>query len=422
MSLFADERRLRNPLDWLAVISFFTFSVFLTGFFYVINAVDLYKIFLLAVILPALPGVPRGLKLLRRDPLFLLLLAFLGFMMLSSAWSYPVSIRLFVEQGRYALLILAFIVIGSMQAERYPCLFARLLQLLAVVAALSALVSLVWWYSRHPFPESRVLSFAILNNPNPVGFAYGLVGVLALGLGLRAHQRWQLFGFVGCALLLFLMVWFTQSRTAIAASVIASGLFLLSLGNKRRALLALTLLVTTLVLLMVSVPELGRSIGARSGTIHTRLMVWDEVIAQVRTSLWYGHGLLSDNLRLVMGQRLHAHNAFLAALRDGGVIGLGLFLSLLGYAGWRAIHADEGQTGLLLLSLLVFGVVCMLTDQDRVITRPRELWIFLWLPLLLVMISPRLNRALQAEGEQAADSSTAGSSGYGPRGSFKNHC
>lgn len=404
MSLIADERRLHGPMDWLAAFSFFTFSVFLTGFFYVFNAVDLYKIFLLAVILPALPGLPRSIGLLGRDPLFLLVVAFLGFMMLSSAWSYPLSTRLFVEQGRYVLLILAFFLIGALQADRYPQLFSRLLQLLVVVAAVSAVVSLLWWYSRHPFPESRVLSFGILKNPNPVGFAYGLIGVLALGLGLRARQRWQLLLFVACALLLFLMVWFTQSRTAIAASVLASSLLLLSLGNKRRALLALALLVAALALLMVLVPELGKSIGARSASIQTRMVVWEEVIAQVRTSPWYGHGLLSDNLRLVMGQRLHAHNSFLAALRDGGIIGLGLLLVMLVYGGWRAVRADDGQTGLLLLSLLLFAVVCMLTDQDRVITRPRELWIILWLPLLLILITPRLNRALVRDGEQAADS------------------
>lgn len=404
MSLIADERRLHGPMDWLAAFSFFTFSVFLTGFFYVFNAVDLYKIFLLAVILPALPGLPRSIGLLGRDPLFLLVVAFLGFMMLSSAWSYPLSTRLFVEQGRYVLLILAFFLIGALQADRYPQLFSRLLQLLVVVGAVSAVVSLLWWYSRHPFPESRVLSFGILKNPNPVGFAYGLIGVLALGLGLRARQRWQLLLFVACALLLFLMVWFTQSRTAIAASVLASSLLLLSLGNKRRALLALALLVAALAMLMVSVPELGKSIGARSASIQTRMVVWDEVIAQVRTSPWYGHGLLSDNLRLVMGQRLHAHNSFLAALRDGGIIGLGLLLVMLVYGGWRAVRADDGQTGLLLLSLLLFAVVCMLTDQDRVITRPRELWIILWLPLLLILITPRLNRALARDGEQAADS------------------
>lgn len=404
MSLIADERRLHGPMDWLAAFSFFTFSVFLTGFFYVFNAVDLYKIFLLAVILPALPGLPRSIGLLGRDPLFLLVVAFLGFMMLSSAWSYPLSTRLFVEQGRYVLLILAFFLIGALQADRYPQLFSRLLQLLVVVAAVSAVVSLLWWYSRHPFPESRVLSFGILKNPNPVGFAYGLIGVLALGLGLRARQRWQLLLFVACALLLFLMVWFTQSRTAIAASVLASSLLLLSLGNKRRALLALALLVAALAMLMVLVPELGKSIGARSASIQTRMVVWEEVIAQVRTSPWYGHGLLSDNLRLVMGQRLHAHNSFLAALRDGGIIGLGLLLVMLVYGGWRAVRADDGQTGLLLLSLLLFAVVCMLTDQDRVITRPRELWIILWLPLLLILITPRLNRALVRDGEQAADS------------------
>jgi hypothetical protein len=45
MSLSADELRLNEPMDWLGLFSFFTFSVFLTGFFYFFIAVDLYKVF-----------------------------------------------------------------------------------------------------------------------------------------------------------------------------------------------------------------------------------------------------------------------------------------------------------------------------------------------------------------------------------------
>ena len=399
MSLSADELRLNEPMDWLGLFSFFTFSVFLTGFFYFFNAVDLYKVFKMAVLLPAVPGMLRGIRVMGRDPLFLLLAAFLSFLLLSSAWSLPFSRSLFFEQTRYVLFILAFFVVGASLAERYPGLFARLLKLLVLVAAASAVVSLLWWYSRHPFPGSRVISIGILKNPNPVGFAYGLVGVLALGLGLRARGRREMQIFLVCALLLFTLVWFTQSRTALAASAIASGLLLLSLGNKKRGLLALAALVGALTLLFLLIPEVAKSISERSITIQARFVVWDEVLAQVATSPWYGHGFLSENMRLVMGQRLHVHNSFLAALRDGGVIALGLLLMTLVYGSWRAFKADEGRSGLLLLSLLVFAIVCMLTDQDRLVTRPRELWIILWLPLLLVMIAPYLNRAARLEGD-----------------------
>ena len=39
----------------------------------------------------------------------------------------------------------------------------------------------------------------------------------------------------------------------------------------------------------------------------------------------------------------------------------------------------------LYLCLFLFGLVCVLVDTDQIVTRPRELWVILWLPLACLM-------------------------------------
>ena len=44
-----------------------------------------------------------------------------------------------------------------------------------------------------------------------------------------------------------------------------------------------------------------------------------------------------------------------------------------------------GTRFLFFLALILYGMLCAIPDLDRILTRPRELWLFLWLPVALVM-------------------------------------
>ena len=81
----------------------------------------------------------------------------------------------------------------------------------------------------------------------------------------------------------------------------------------------------------------------------------------------------------------HAHNSYLATLRDGGIVGLVLLLALLAVAtrwGWD-LRSRLGER--LYLALLLYGMTCIAMDFDRLLVHPKEIWLFFWLPLALIM-------------------------------------
>ena len=81
----------------------------------------------------------------------------------------------------------------------------------------------------------------------------------------------------------------------------------------------------------------------------------------------------------------YAHNTLLGTLRDGGLIGGLLYVCILLYAGHIGLRTYRETGDPFYLACLLFGVLCMLTDTDEVITRPRELWIIFWLPLAILI-------------------------------------
>jgi O-antigen ligase len=99
--------------------------------------------------------------------------------------------------------------------------------------------------------------------------------------------------------------------------------------------------------------------------------------------LWLGQGYFSDTFALHIADKdmSHAHNVFLATLRDGGIVGLLLLAAAMAAAGWRAFRQAQAANRYLNLSLMTFGVISVLFDNDRLVANPEELWVFFWYPL-----------------------------------------
>ena len=81
----------------------------------------------------------------------------------------------------------------------------------------------------------------------------------------------------------------------------------------------------------------------------------------------------------------HAHNSYLASLRDGGLIGLALLMATLGVALWWSFKLYRQQGNRIYLALLLYSMACISMDFDRLLTQPKELWLYYWLPIGLIM-------------------------------------
>ena len=381
------------PAQYTSRFFLVTYSLFMLGFFLVPNAVDLYKFYSVLLFIPGLLIVPYGVAVLRENRLFYLLLLYFAYMLLTSVWGGPFEIKPFFNFLRLALYTLMFFIITAVVYKQYPNKFEWLLRILCLTASVAALISIVFWYQKHPFPLSRLMGLGILSHPNPNAFLYGFFAVFSFAYALQEKNwRWRATYLSGTfALLCF--VWFTASRGGMTATLTGLGVLALT-QNPKRALVYLASLAVLIAVLVGIFPEIVDSVIER-GTAN-RLDIWKTVWSEIKTAPFFGHGYLLDQRVFVSSQNSYhsfAHNIYLATMRYGGVMGLVLLLALLVNACWQAAQLGKTRTDFRYLALLVFGMVCSFFDLDRLMVRPNEVWIILWFPMALIILTRHFQTA-----------------------------
>jgi hypothetical protein len=67
------------------------------------------------------------------------------------------------------------------------------------------------------------------------------------------------------------------------------------------------------------------------------------------------------------------------------VVGIGLLLAALTTALFQAVTIFRVRGERIYLALLLYGMACIFLDFDRLLVHPKEMWLFLWAPIALVM-------------------------------------
>lgn len=384
--------------DILPGFVFAGYVLFLVGFFYIPNAVDLYKYYTVAVLLPGLFLLSDGWRLLMRNPLFLAILAYLCYMLLTPLWGEGFEWRAYLNYLRLALYVLVFIMVTVVLHQRWPERFSEMLRIASLLVATAGLVSVLLWFGGI-IPGPRLIGLGILMNPNPSGYAYAVFAIMNLFYaGDQNLQKRHRVLHLAAFLILVAYVFFTYSRGALLA-LLAASLVMFLCRHSRIILIAMVLVLTGGVLIYFEYSSLftllDRGIGSRPD-------IWKIVIARIGEAPFWGHGYLSDQYVNLprLSKSVFSHNAYLATLRDGGIIGGLLMLGMLGIAAHQAWITWKTTGDLLCLALLILALICMMFDTDRLLTRPRELWIVLWLPIGLILSNYLRVRNLAVHTEQ----------------------
>ena len=217
---------------------------------------------------------------------------------------------------------------------------------------------------RFPFEES---------NPNMVAGTLAALLPLATALVLGEEKRLRVFGAVAVAPML-LMLFLLQARGAWFAAL---GGILLFLSLYKRILIGLLPLA---ILAIVLFSAFGEEIRALSPipllnvqvapSLEGRRVVWDFAAREIVREP-FGHGLdsfksFADNRAsdiLSEPQRQNAHNLFLQAGFETGLVGLGAFAALFAYAlyaSWHAVVRDVKRY----LAIGVFAALCAAFASD----------------------------------------------------------
>jgi hypothetical protein len=382
------------------------YGLFFAGFFLVPRQLENYHqgFYYLGIALFGLLLLPRGFQLLRGNPLFWLLSAYLLYMVASTLWSEafsadPDAVKRSIKLLQRAAYIIVLFLITAAIREREPEKFQRMLMFVCIAAAISAVITLGLWYRGHPFPESRVWGFSLVRWTIFAAYSFGIFAVLSVYFMVRSPARWLTIALGLSFLALFTYVWLAQSRTAFGAVLI--GVLVASMGTHARNRVMILLLVgfgigVTSTLL---IPSAFDYVFARG--LSFRPDIWAAYLFRAMNHPIFGEGLLSDRTNFVYAPPLigtvpDAHSAYIGTLRDGGIVGLGLLGGAFLAAFWCGVRSITRSSCYLSLALALVVFAYLATDTDRLITRTGAQWIFLWLPMALIMTSPECLKGSKA--------------------------
>jgi len=354
------------------------YAVFMAGYFLLPMAAGHRRVYYFLV-LPAVLLLWRELaKFYQHNVLAGLLLTYCGYMLTTLFWTADFDPGLAIDTLGYALSVLSFCFISGYLWVQQTGRMDRFAHRATWLAAAAAVVSIVAWYSANPFPGSRLEPLGVMHHQNKAACAYGVFLLLCMHYTFseRGRNNRLVYSLLGLALLSLILL--TQSRTALVASCVG----LLVLVGYRALLLVPVGGAVSWALLATNPDEWVY----RVGTFSFRPGIWERVLSDMQGHWWFGYGYLIDpQVEAYDKVFSHAHNSYLASLRDGGMIGLALLLGLLAVAGcwaWR-LYRLRGER--IYLALLLSGMTAITMDYDRLLVHPKEIWLFFWLPVALIM-------------------------------------
>jgi exopolysaccharide production protein ExoQ len=331
----------------------------------------------------------------------------LGFMALVSLVRHRASVRLQIH-GFLGWILLSFVAwafVSPMWAEDPALTFKRLLGFGMMCIGAVAIarrfsfreIILLTLFSTALFlaigfsvevvlgifrPYASGYRFAGMLHPNGQGVDCGLL--LLSGLAAADSEKHRRNIFWSCALIGFIFLVLTASRTALAATVLAIAAYSSAAWSSRAKItivyvLGILFCVVLLVLVNISLPMLRRAVvlarddGGDSESFNGRTEVWGEVSAYVqrRPILGYGYGgfWTPTHMSEIAGDEKWAvpdsHSAYLEYLLNLGAVGLVAYVLLLCAGLWRAFRfrrISQNTSFAFYGALLVFSVTVGLLE------------------------------------------------------------
>lgn len=324
-----------------------------------------------------------------------ILLALLGWVLVC-AWLNPGGeIDLFRWFKVCLQLLVLMVVVGGLLQR--PRLFEGVLVAAVIVAMLCAWLSLYqnywvlghpWGYRLHRLEASGVGQLADFGNAIVAGLYYASMAILALGLWHRVTPAWArvlwLAGLAGLCMAVFM----TYARGVWIALVLASVCFWgLSLLRRSFVLLVLSLAAVALVAAVLE-PQLMAKVFLN---LTHREEIWQYTVARLEDTWLLGVGPAApfNACVAVLKQCFNqAHSLYLQMLFEFGAVGVALFLGLIASLLLGVRHQHDERYVRLAVPLLVFALIAGVASYHAVFPRPGLVWVFLWLPIGILLAMP----------------------------------
>ncbi len=378
--------------NWMPVALF----LLLTGMFWIGDRSLYHKLYYIMGALPTLIVVClcwNRFSFLREEPLFLLFIVFSLYVMLSLAWTSGATDYSKLKHPLYiCMLIVAVAALGEHDMRR----LVQALGLAGYVAALAALASSAAHVAGGT--QARFEGFGALYNPLLTSHVYGFFAALWLG-ALLSSSRLRLLKLLMFLILAFLLFQ-TGSRTPFLALGVCFVWLLVLIADRRIVWLATALGIIAAAGLWL----FGADLVERG--LSYRPFIWAETWHQIMPALWFGHGYdASIDIVLTDVNVLLAdpHNLTLAVIYQTGLFGGVLWLAIYAYGFFGAWRMRRSGLVLISSTLLVYGFMAGMTEGGSFMSRPKEHWFLVWIPIAIhLAVLRKIKTSRKSEGRALA--------------------
>lgn len=338
---------------------------------------------------------PREIKTLLGEPIIAGFLALCIWLCLSLLWSPPENPDFgMMKIPLQPLMLFA----GCAMLLQYRSEALKPLMLCAATIALVATIIDLVPFLRDYAPGHRMVGAGAFTNPLLSSHLFGFFCIYWLYTCITSPRLSVLWLSVPATAVMLVAVIATGSRTPLVALTL-SILWLSIVSRNRRALVMITGILLGSAVILLLFPDV---LGDRGSSY--RLQIWQIALGRIAEHPWIGHGYDSE-LRIDVGIGYllqEPHNFALGVLYYVGIIGLIPWAFILAWGLLSGYRHRLQPLFVLASTLLVYGIGAGLAEGGAVLTRPREHWFLLWIPLALIAALSIANRGHQlAKGKQA---------------------
>lgn len=371
MNLSTNKQILQNTL--IVGIWFFTAAFFLAQ-----DAKAQRGIFFLLLVIPFLFTFSTKWISIYKRPEFALVIAYFILLLLSIFWSIELNHETRLDKifiNAFSTLFFFFI----FHRYFFESGYTQFISVFCICGVVTALYSLISFYSDAPFPDARLRSMLRDLHPNITGsyFSISCIFLLYLFIKLPNKNLGKYVVFIFSGLLLLLCVILTHSRGAML--ILFCGLVTFIILYKPKLIVAFFISgALVLAFYWLFEPVLVENLIARGSS--GRDVIRERLLNNYSSNIIIGQGIVSNEAVSFAG---HAHSSYLSTYLKLGIIGLGIYFSLLATAFYFAVSIFRKTKNWLPLTWLLMGSVNLLVEGTELI-RPYHIeWVQFWLPVAL---------------------------------------
>lgn len=350
----------------------------------------------------------KDIKKLIQSKEEILVILFIVWFIISGLWSTSEKSSQFsnyIKHGSYVLVYLSGLNSIYLKNPKYLLRSIDAAMLAVAIGALITLYLQVYLvenslvYRNIRINEMGIGEFGKFSGALQSANYFGAFTVLAFSRFIASKTHYERIIFLTFTAIFGTYVFFTGSRSPLAGVLFG---FIASLAILRPKL--------TLPAFLVSVPCIAFLIYLSTdvSSITFSPETFDQVMASITSNRWFvwekatslvlnEHPLVGFGANAAMAffnplidfTYYHPHSGFVLIVYETGLIGLTLYLLAMGSLLFYAFKHPNKELVQIAVGLLAFCFIAMLTDVHKIVTRPHGYWVFLWLPVGIILASKR---------------------------------